>query len=43
MMKKAACPTSTSAADFLPARPELPVLAKASQKCQGCGIYCNAT
>ena len=43
MMKKAACPTATSAADFLPERLELPVLAKASQKCQGCGIYCNAT
>ena len=43
MMKKAACPTTTSAADFLPTRLELPVLAKASQKCQGCGIYCNAT
>jgi DNA polymerase len=42
-MKKAACPTTTSAADFLPSRLELPVLAKASQKCQGCGIYRNAT
>lgn len=42
-MKKAACPTTTSAADFLPSRLELPLLAKASKKCQGCGIYCNAT
>ena len=42
-MKKAACSTATSAADFLPAGLELPVLAKASQKCKGCGIYCNAT
>jgi DNA polymerase len=43
MMKKPACPTTGSAADFLPDRLELPVLAKAAQKCQGCGIYCNAT
>lgn len=43
MTKKAACPTTTSAADFLPSRLELPVLAKAARKCQGCGIYCNAT
>ena len=43
MMKKAACPTTGSAADFLPGRLELPVLAKAAQKCQGCGICCNAT
>ena len=42
-MKKAACPTTTSAADFLPNRLELPLLAKAAKKCQGCGIYCNAT
>ena len=42
-MSKATCPTATSAADFLPARLELPVLAKAAKKCQGCGIYCNAT
>ena len=42
-MKKAACSTATSAADFLPAGLELPVLAKASQKCKGSGIYCNAT
>ena len=42
-MKKAACPTTTSAADFLPSKLELPVLARAAQKCQGCGIYCNAT
>jgi uracil-DNA glycosylase family protein len=43
MMKKSACPTTTSAADFLPAKLELPVLAKAAKKCQGCSIYCNAT
>lgn len=46
MMKKPACPTTTSAADFLPPaskRLELPVLAKYARKCQGCGIYCNAT
>ena len=43
MMKKAACPTTTSAADFLPSKLELPVLAAAARKCRGCGIYCNAT
>jgi uracil-DNA glycosylase family protein len=43
MMKKSACPTTTSAADFLPPKLELPVLAKAAKKCQGCSIYCNAT
>lgn len=43
MMKKAACPTATSAADYLPDRMELPVLAKAAEGCRGCGIYCNAT
>src|SRR5579863_1637426 len=43
VMTKTACPTTASAADFLPSRLELPVLAKAAKKCQGCGIYCNAT
>ncbi len=39
----AACPTTTSAADFLPKKIELPALARAAAKCQGCPIYCNAT
>ena len=43
MAKKQGCPTTTSAADFLPAKLELPLLAKAAAKCQGCDIYCNAT
>ena len=42
-MNKPACPTTTSAADFLPARLELRVLAKAAAKCQGCPLYYNAT
>jgi DNA polymerase len=37
------CPTTTSAADFLPARLELPQLIEAAKKCQGCSIYCRAT
>ncbi|HXE53031.1 MAG TPA: UdgX family uracil-DNA binding protein [Tepidisphaeraceae bacterium] len=37
------CAFTGSAADFLPSRLELPVLAKAAAKCHGCGIYCNAT
>jgi uracil-DNA glycosylase family protein len=43
MMKQAACPTATSAAEFLPKMLELPLLAKAARKCRGCQIYCNAT
>jgi DNA polymerase len=43
MMKKEACPTTTSAADFLPARITLPQLRAASKACQGCPLYCNAT
>jgi len=43
MMSKAACPTTTSAAEFLPPTLELPVLSKAARKCRGCAIYCNAT
>jgi len=42
-MKQAGCPTATSAAEFLPKKLELPVLAKAARKCQGCQLYCNAT
>jgi DNA polymerase len=37
------CPTATSAAEFVPASHELPVLAKAAAKCQGCRLYCSAT
>jgi probable DNA metabolism protein len=37
------CPTATSAAEFLPARIELPQLIAAAKKCEGCSIYCNAT
>jgi uracil-DNA glycosylase len=36
-------PKTTSAADFLPARRELPQLIEAASKCQGCSIYCQAT
>ncbi|HEX4794286.1 MAG TPA: UdgX family uracil-DNA binding protein [Humisphaera sp.] len=43
MAKAPACPTTSSAADFLPAKLELPQLVKAARKCQGCPIYCNAT
>src|SRR5438874_4645461 len=42
-MKKSACKTTTSAADFIPDRLELPILAAASKKCRGCELYCNAT
>ncbi len=38
-----ACPTTTSAADFLPARLSLPQLREASKGCHGCPLYCNAT
>jgi uracil-DNA glycosylase family protein len=41
--RRSACPTTPSAADFVPARLELPVLAKAAAKCHGCPLYCNAT
>lgn len=37
------CPTTGSAADFLPRRRELPQLAKAAAQCQGCSLYCHAT
>jgi uracil-DNA glycosylase len=43
MEKKQGCPSTASAADFLPAKLELPLLAKAAAKCQGCELYCNAT
>jgi DNA polymerase len=38
-----ACPTTGSAADFLPARLSLTALSKAAVKCRGCTLYCNAT
>jgi probable DNA metabolism protein len=37
------CPTAASAAPFVPAARELPVLARAAAKCQGCKLYCDAT
>jgi DNA polymerase len=40
---KSACPTATSAAEFLPKKLELPLLARAARKCHGCQLYCNAT
>jgi DNA polymerase len=43
MKKQEACPTTTSAADFLPERITLPQLRTASKGCQGCPLYCNAT
>jgi uracil-DNA glycosylase family protein len=43
MMKNAACPTTTSAADFLPEKRDLKSLAHAADKCEGCPIYCKAT
>ena len=41
--EKAGCKTTTSAADFLPDRLELPLLRKAAEGCRGCELYCNAT
>ena len=38
-----ACPTATSAAEFVPAARDLSALRKAATKCQGCPLYCNAT
>jgi uracil-DNA glycosylase len=43
MMKTDACPSSTSAADFLPQRITLPQLRDAARSCRGCPLYCNAT
>lgn len=37
------CPSTNSAAHFLPRKLSLPALAKAAQKCHGCPLYCNAT
>jgi uracil-DNA glycosylase family protein len=42
-MKSISCPTTGTAADFLPARLDLVALSRAAKKCQGCGLYCNAT
>ncbi len=39
----AACPTGTSAAEFLPRKITLPSLARAAKACQGCSLYCRAT
>ena len=38
-----ACPTGTSAAEFLPRKITLPSLARAAKSCQGCSLYCRAT
>ncbi|AFM17472.1 uracil-DNA glycosylase, family 4 [Mycolicibacterium chubuense NBB4] len=35
--------TATTAADFLPARRDLPDLAAASRSCRGCGLFSDAT
>jgi DNA polymerase len=37
------CPTTGSAADFLPSKLDLASLARAARKCEGCALYCNAT
>lgn len=37
------CPTDFSAAPFVPAKMQLPVLRAAAGKCRGCDLYCNAT
>jgi DNA polymerase len=42
-MAMPSCPSTGSAADFLPQRISLPQLRKAVQACQGCTLYCNAT
>jgi DNA polymerase len=39
----ASCPTTGSAADFLPRTRSLPALARAAGKCHGCDLYCRAT
>jgi DNA polymerase len=38
-----ACPSTGSAADFLPGKLSLPQLRVASKTCHGCDLYCNAT
>jgi uracil-DNA glycosylase len=43
MIATESCPTTGSAADFLPRKITLPALAKAAEKCQGCTLYCRAT
>jgi uracil-DNA glycosylase len=43
MMKTSVCPSSDSAADFLPRRCTLPQLRDAAKTCRGCQLYCNAT
>ncbi len=37
------CTSTTTAADFLPARRTLPQLMQAARKCRGCELYCNTT
>lgn len=42
-MSESAADTETSAADFLPQKRTLPLLAAASRGCRGCPLYRNAT
>src|SRR5262245_8514246 len=42
-MTAPSCPSTGSAADFLPQRVTLPQLRRAAAGCQGCTLYCNAT
>jgi DNA polymerase len=42
-MTAPSCPSTGSAADFLPQRITLPQLRRAAARCQGCTLYCNAT
>jgi DNA polymerase len=43
MANASVCPSTGSAADFLPGSLALPVLKKAAQACHGCTLYCHAT
>jgi len=43
MTKDQPCPTTGTAADFLPRKITLKTLTTAAQGCRGCNLYCNAT
>ena len=43
MPKANSKPVVSSAAEFIPASVELPVLRAAANSCKGCDLYCNAT
>lgn len=43
MAKMSDCPSTGSAADFLPDSLALPVLKQAAETCHGCDLYCDAT